>query len=149
MATAAPVRHLIPEDREVWESLFRAYHAFYEVTVPDAVYPSTWSRLLSQDPGTHVGFVALGTDEVPIGLAHALFHQSTWVETGHVYLQDLFVDPHARGHGAGRALIEAVYAYADGLGAARTYWLTHESNATARVLYDRVATESGFIQYRR
>jgi hypothetical protein len=46
-------------------------------------------------------------------------------------------------------LIEAVYACADELGAERVYWLTHETNTTARQLYDRVATRTGFIQYRR
>jgi hypothetical protein len=34
-------------------------------------------------------------------------------------------------------------------GAARVYWLTHETNQTARRLYDQVATNSGFIVYRR
>jgi hypothetical protein len=33
-------------------------------------------------------------------------------------------------------------------GAARLYWMTHETNATARTLYDAVAERSGFIQYR-
>jgi hypothetical protein len=32
--------------------------------------------------------------------------------------------------------------------AARVYWHTHESNATAQALYDRVAEKSGFIVYR-
>jgi hypothetical protein len=32
-------------------------------------------------------------------------------------------------------------------GGERVYWLTHESNATARKLYDRVAKNTGFIQY--
>ena len=34
-------------------------------------------------------------------------------------------------------------------GASRVYWLTHESNATARLLYDRIADRPGFIQYRK
>jgi hypothetical protein len=28
------------------------------------------------------------------------------------------------------------------------YWQTHETNATARALYDRIAERSGFIVYR-
>jgi GNAT superfamily N-acetyltransferase len=54
-----------------------------------------------------------------------------------------------RGTGAGRALIEQVYAYAADVGCSRVYWLTHESNATARQLYDRLADNLGFIQYRK
>ncbi len=54
-----------------------------------------------------------------------------------------------RGSGAGRALIEAVYARADAMGMERVYWLTHESNATARRLYDQIAVNDGFVEYRR
>ena len=51
--------------------------------------------------------------------------------------------------GAGRALIEAVYAEADARQCTRTYWVTQEFNTTARALYDRVATKLPFVQYRR
>ena len=54
----------------------------------------------------------------------------------------------AEGAGAGRALIEAVYDRAAVAGASRVYWLTHETNATARTLYDTLADRPGFIQYR-
>ena len=33
--------------------------------------------------------------------------------------------------------------------APRVYWLTHETNAPARILYDQVAENLGFIQYRK
>jgi GNAT superfamily N-acetyltransferase len=65
------------------------------------------------------------------------------------YLQDLFTLPEARGLGVGRALIEAVYEKAREAGSPRVYWTTHETNAQARVLYDKIAERSGFIQYRK
>ena len=65
------------------------------------------------------------------------------------HLNDLFVDPTGRRSGVARKLIEAVYAAADKEGAAKVYWLTHESNAAARLLYDQVARYGGFIQYQR
>ena len=49
----------------------------------------------------------------------------------------------------GRALIEAVYERAKSVGCTRVYWLTHETNATARRLYDQVAQNTGFIVYRK
>jgi GNAT superfamily N-acetyltransferase len=64
------------------------------------------------------------------------------------YLQDLFTVPEARGKGVGRALIEHVYAEARKRGWARVYWHTHETNAEAQVLYNKVAERSGFIVYR-
>ena len=65
------------------------------------------------------------------------------------YLEDLFVAEIARGRGLGRALIEAVYDKAEAAGASRVYWLTQSDNAQARALYDEVADNLGFIQYRK
>ena len=84
-----------------------------------------------------------------VGIVHYLFHRSTWTIGDYCYLQDLFTVADARGQGAGRALIEAVYERAEAAGASRVYWLTHESNAVARGLYDKLADRPGFIQYRR
>jgi len=57
------------------------------------------------------------------------------------------VSPDARGSGAGRALIDTVAAWAGEHGCAKVYWLTAETNVTARALYDRVATHTGFVHY--
>jgi GNAT superfamily N-acetyltransferase len=64
-------------------------------------------------------------------------------------LQDLFTVEAARGKGVGRALIEEVYRRAADAGCSRVYWLTHETNATAMKLYDKIAEKSGFIVYRK
>ena len=84
-----------------------------------------------------------------MGLVHFVLHRSTWMAGPTCYLQDLFTAETARGRGVGRALIEAVYKRAGEAGAGRVYWLTHETNATAMVLYDRIAERSGFVQYRK
>jgi len=63
-------------------------------------------------------------------------------------LQDLYVDQDLRGGGVGRALIAHVRGEAEAAGCSRLYWLTHESNTDAMVLYDKVAEKSGFVQYR-
>ena len=78
---------------------------------------------------------------------HYLFHPHAWSIGPACYLQDLYVDPAARGIGAGRALIEAVAAAARSAGAERLYWTTQDGNTTARQLYDRLAQYRGFIKY--
>jgi GNAT superfamily N-acetyltransferase len=143
------VRPLEARDRAAWMRLFRGYIDFYQATVADDVIETTWERLTRGEPGFHVGLVAVDAADEPLGLAHALFHRSTWSATWYCYLEDLFVDPQQRLKGIGRALIEAVYREADARGCTRTYWVTQEFNATARTLYDRVATKSPFVQYRR
>jgi GNAT superfamily N-acetyltransferase len=143
------VRRLDARDRKAWEKLFRAYVAFYRAEVPDEVIDLTWQRLLAGGDGNPIGLVAVDDADVPFGLAHVLFHRSTWSATWYCYLEDLFVDPARRKTGAGRALIETVYREADARGCTRTYWVTEEANATARALYDRIATKAPFVQYRR
>jgi GNAT superfamily N-acetyltransferase len=78
-----------------------------------------------------------------------VIHRSTWAIDSLCYLEDLFVATAERRHGAGRQLLEAVYAHADALGCSGVYWLTQERNAAARGLYDQMARYEGFIQYRR
>jgi GNAT superfamily N-acetyltransferase len=81
-----------------------------------------------------------------VGIAHYLFHATAW-SADYCYLQDLFVDETTRGKGAARALIERVAEIAREQGAVRLYWTTKEDNATARLLYDKVARFNGFIRY--
>jgi GNAT superfamily N-acetyltransferase len=143
------IRPLAATDKAAWLALFRGYIAFYEATIADDVIEATWQRLLSGQPEFHTGLVAVGDDDRPVGLAHILFHRSTWSSTYYCYLEDLFVEPTLRAGGIGRALIEAVYREADARGCSRTYWMTQEFNYRARGLYDQVATKSPFVQYRR
>ncbi|NTU80392.1 MAG: GNAT family N-acetyltransferase [Chloroflexales bacterium] len=141
------VRPLTPADRAAWEPLWAGYLTFYEAQIPAATTEETWRRF--HDPT--VPMYALGAfhDDRLVGIVHYLFHFSCWTTGPYCYLQDLFTAPDLRGQGVGRALIEAVATAAQGAGASRVYWLTHETNTQAMALYDQVATRSGFIQYRR
>lgn len=96
----------------------------------------------------YAGFLAV-LDGRPVGLAHYLFHRSCWHENSICYVQDLFADPDVRGQGIGRALIEAVYAKANAQKADEVYWMTHDFNANARKLYDRIAEKTPFIIYQK
>jgi GNAT superfamily N-acetyltransferase len=137
------IRPLRPEDRAGWEVLARGYKKFYETEVPDEGYEQTWQRLLR---GADVHAVGAWLDGKLVGIAHYLFHATIW-SVDSCYLQDLFVDEAARGHGAARALIEHVAEESHARGADRFYWTTKQDNATARALYDKVAQFRGFIRY--
>lgn len=143
------VRRLEAKDKARWLELFKGYIQFYKATVSDEVIEGAWARLMAGDPDFHVALVAVDATDKPVGLAHVLFHPSTWSPTQYCYLEDLFVDPQLRLKGAGRALIEATYREADARGCTRTYWSTQEFNYRARSLYDQLATKSPFVQYRR
>ncbi len=140
------VRPLEAADRTVWDELWHGYLTFYKVSnfAPE-VTEATWQRLLDPN-GPLYGLVAVDGDEI-LGLVHFLYHPSSWTIGPYCYLQDLFTFPAARKRGVGEALIEAVADAARAENAARVYWLTHETNAPGRSLYDRVARHAGFIHY--
>jgi GNAT superfamily N-acetyltransferase len=107
----------------------------------------TWGRFLDGAEPVHA-LVAEEGDAL-IGFVHYLFHRSTAKAGPICYLQDMFTVEAARGRGVGRALIEGVCACARAAGASRVYWHTQESNTTARALYDKIATLTSFVQYRK
>jgi GNAT superfamily N-acetyltransferase len=137
------VDKLVPSDRDAWEALFRSYIDFYQRIEPLEMYERAW-REFQFDTRLH----ALGArlDGRLVGITHFFIHPST-SGPDVCYLQDLFTAPDARGKGVGRALIEAVSDWAREQGCRRVYWHTHESNATARRLYDSLAENRGFIRY--
>jgi GNAT superfamily N-acetyltransferase len=143
--SAIAVLPLEPQDYAAWLPLWRGYQAFYQVDLLPDVTAATWARLL--DPAWPMDGVLAWQDRQAVGLAHTVRHLSTWSTADKCYLNDLFVSPDVRGRGVGRALIDAVYARAAAAGCGAVYWLTHETNATAMRLYDRVASRSGFVQY--
>lgn len=133
------------DDRAVWEPLWQGYLEFYEEQLPDAITDNTFTRIVA-DQELH-GVLARDADGSAIGFVHWLFHASTWTPQGYCYLEDLFVAPDARAHGTGAALIAHVVREAREAGAAKVYWLTQEGNSRARSLYDKVATDTGFVHY--
>ena len=146
-AGAVEIRPLGADDHAAWLPLWRGYQAFYKADIPAEVSSVTWSRLL--DSSEPMGAALAWRQGRAIGLVHHIRHRSCWTIGDYIYLQDLFVSPEERGSGVGRKLIEYVYGVAREAGCARVHWLTHESNAHAMLLYDRIAERSGFVQYRR
>jgi GNAT superfamily N-acetyltransferase len=143
------VRDLRNDDFPRWKPLWDGYNEFYgrkaETALPEIITNVTWARFFDgYDP--IYALVAEGEGQL-FGLVHYLFHRSSTSLTSNCYLQDLFTLESARGRGIGRALIQEVYRRAESAGSRKVYWQTHETNAHAMKLYDKVAEKSGFIVY--
>jgi GNAT superfamily N-acetyltransferase len=145
------VRAVTRADFDQWLPLWDGYNAFYgrsgPTALPREITAITWERFFDQQEPVHA-FVA-ERDGRLVGLTHYLFHRSTIFVAPVCYLQDLFTTTGMRGKGVASALIDAVARAARAAGAGRLYWLTHESKAVARRLYDQLAERSGFIMYRK
>lgn len=133
-------------DFEQWLPLWRGYQTFYKVDIPEETTRLTFARLT----GGHEpmgAFLARDDRGAAVGMVHWIMHRSCWTAGDYCYLQDLFVSQDVRGGGVGRKLIEAVYDVAQKHGCSRVHWLTQTTNERAMILYDKVATKSGFLQY--
>jgi len=149
MSQAVLIRPIRAADRAAWMPLWQGYNAFYgragATALPDAVTEATWQRFF--DAAEPVFALVAERDGELLGLTHYLFHRSTTRIEPTCYLQDLFTAPTQRGGGVARALIGGVYDAARAAGVKRVYRQTHETNTTARLLYDKVATNFGFLVY--
>ncbi|MEO1089096.1 MAG: GNAT family N-acetyltransferase [Pseudomonadota bacterium] len=128
-----------------WRVLYQGYADFYRRPSDDHHKATVWGWLM--DPAHEVeGYVAL-VDGEPQGLAHVRRMPSPLRGQDVGFLDDLFVDPEARGHKVGEHLL----AFLAGLAKARGWpvirWLTADDNYRARTLYDRVASKTMWNLY--
>lgn len=145
--SSVEIKPLALADYELWLHLWQSYLTFYETSLPMSTTDATWRNLLDDDVSVY-GFGAW-KDDILVGFTHVVIHPTTWNSTACCYLQDLYVDKSVRRKSVGRTLIEAVYDFADKKGCNHVYWKTQESNADARQLYDKVASLTDMVQYRK
>lgn len=141
------IRKLTASDFDQWLKLWNLYLEFYKHSLDEDVKRFTFDRLVYEDANMHCAVVE--KDGHIVGIVHYIFHASTWTKGSYCYLQDLFVLEAYRGQGVARKLIEHVYQEAENVKSSRVYWLTHNSNTTAMALYNKVADDAGFIQFRK
>ena len=141
-----PVVHLTQSHKEDWAKLYAAYAAFYGVAQTPEMRERVWGWL--QDPEHELeGLVALGRDERPVGLAHFRPYTRPLAASTGGFLDDLFIDPGARGSGAAQALLGSVAGIGRSRGWSLIRWITKEDNYRARAAYDRVAVKTDWVTY--
>ena len=109
---------------------------------PDAVIATEADFLrdgFGENPAFHV-LVAVEGSEV-IGFAFYFFSYSTWVGRRCLYLEDLFVQPAHRGHGAGVALMAALAKEAIAHECRRFVWQVLDWNEPAVAFYERLGAK--------
>jgi ribosomal protein S18 acetylase RimI-like enzyme len=130
--------------------LMRGYCDFYEVAPSDASLRALSLTLIANPDTSGVQLIARedGEQRTAVGFATLYWTFSTLAASAIGLMNDLYVDPQARGGGTGRALIEACAAECAARGLPLLEWETAPENTTAQALYDSLgAQRSEWIAY--
>ena len=119
-----------PEDAERVAVLLDAFNReFGDETPGPEVLAGRIGEMIRDDSAT---FLVTGT----IGVAVLRFRPSFWTGSETVYLEELYIAPDARGHGHGRALLDAAVACARTRGASSMEIAVDEPDEPATRLYE-------------
>jgi GNAT superfamily N-acetyltransferase len=146
LAKGVEIRPARIEEIEEMLPLIRAYCEFYE-TEPNDEGLREMFRTLIMDASQGAVFIALD-DGTAVGFATLDWKWSSLKAAQVGYLEDLFVDPDARGKGIADALIEVCAERCRELGLPAMEWLTAPDNLRAQQVYDRTGAESDtYLEY--
>lgn len=135
-------------DKADWLRLWEEWQRHMSGAVPVEVSERSWQ--LALDPARKlVILIARLREGEAVGFAIVSFAPFAWTGSDIAFLQDLFVSEKARGHGAGEALLKAVYAEADERGANQVFWMVAESDDRLQRFYARNAIRTPYLRYMR
>jgi GNAT superfamily N-acetyltransferase len=126
------IRAASAADALVFGRLLHAFNAEFGEPEPSAEVIAERAAPLIESGEVTVLFAGEGPD----GFAQLRFRPSLYPGALDAYLEELYVVPERRGHGLGRALLEAAMDYARELGAARIDLNTSVDDVAARALYE-------------
>lgn len=129
-------------------ALFAAYLRFYRLSPPRARVALFVRQRLRERPRRT--WVAVGVGDGPLAGFVQVYETMSTLSLARVWvLNDLYVEPSARGAGVARALIERVIVEARRAGAVRVDLSTQVGNRKARWLYESLGFKrsTGFLSY--
>ena len=139
------IRRPTEADRPGWDKLYAGYADFYRVTQTQGMRDRVWSWI--HDPAHTTEALVAEHDGRLVGLAHFRPFARPLAASVGGYLDDLFVDPSARGSGAADRLIDALNEEAQRRGWTVIRWITAENNFRARAVYERLAERTNWVTY--
>jgi ribosomal protein S18 acetylase RimI-like enzyme len=127
-----PVRPASVTDASAFGRLLHAFNVEFGESTLDADVIAERAAPLIESGEVLVLFAGDGPD----GFAELRFRPSLYTGALDAYLEELYVVPEERGHGLGRALLEAAMDHARQRGAARIDLNTSVDDVAARALYE-------------
>ena len=141
------VRPHRPADFDHWCRLYHGYAQFYKVPMNDEILGTLWGWIMDERHEVEGLLAFIGDSESPCGFAHVRRMPSPLRGRDIGFLDDLFVDPAARGHNVGKALFDALRDHADRRGWPKIRWITADDNYRARGLYDQLSVKTLWNTY--
>jgi GNAT superfamily N-acetyltransferase len=137
MSAALTIRPATPVDTPLILTFIRELATYeklaHEVVADEAAIAET---LFGAKPAAEVVIAEVATE--PVGFALFFTNYSTFLGRPGIYLEDLFVRPHARGHGAGRALLRHLAKLAVARNFGRLEWAVLDWNEPAIGFYENL-----------
>jgi GNAT superfamily N-acetyltransferase len=123
------IRTATPDDVPAILSMIRELAEYerapHEVT---ATEPQLRAALFGENPAVYALIAENDDTGEAVGFAMWFLNFSTWLGRHGVYLEDLYVKPHARGEGHGRALLTRLAQIAVERGCGRVEWAVLDWN---------------------
>lgn len=143
------IRPGLSSDLPLIAALIRELAEYERLTDSVAMEETELGRWLF-GPAPHAHTLIASVGDVPAGFALWFPNFSTFLGRPGIYLEDLFVRPAFRGHGAGRALLARLAATAVERGYGRVEWSVLDWNQGAIGFYRGLGAEpnQGWTTYR-
>jgi GNAT superfamily N-acetyltransferase len=129
-----------PDEAPAVAALLAAFrdHLGYD-SPSDASMRASVERIIVRDDAE---YLLAGNDD-PQAVAQVRYRWSVWWEAEDCWLEDLYVQPEARGNGLGRALTQAVIDRAAARGCRRVELDVNSENPAALALYRSLGFDTG------
>ena len=138
--------HASAEDVDNWQRLYRGYADYYRMPMDDEILKTVWGWI-HDESNPFFCVLAENTDGDVIGLAHFREMPSPLRGARVGFLDDLFVEPAARGQGVVEKLYQALNALGKEQGWPFIRWITAENNYRGRAVYDRLSDKTHWVTY--
>ena len=149
MSTGLRIRPAVADDAGLILRFIREL-AIYEKAEDEAkATPEHVRRTLFCEHPTVFGLIC-EVDGKAVGFAVYFFNYSTWQGQHGLYLEDLYITPDARGHGAGKALLQRLAQIAIDKNCGRFEWSCLDWNTPSLKFYDSLGAlpQTEWIRYR-
>jgi len=140
------VERITESDRSDWQNLYRGYADFYQMPMDQKILDTVWVWIIDD----HENFYAIGVKDESgrlVGFMHYRQMPSPLRGAMVGFLDDLYVQPDARGSGAVQALFKELKVIAADRGWPFMRWITASDNHRARALYDKISNTIDFVTY--